>query len=78
VGYERKIKRNKTQVVCVAEFHAKPGKTDELLAALHMLMEPTHTEPAFIRYEMNQAVRRSAVDHVRTAEVSGRVPGEAI
>ena len=48
---QRKIQ---SQVVCVAEFHAKPGKTDELIAALHALMEPTHEEPGCMRYELNQ------------------------
>lgn len=46
--------KNTTQVVCVAEFFAQPGKTDELIAALHALMEPTHQEPGCIRYELNQ------------------------
>lgn len=50
------FKKNTTQVVCVAEFHAKPGKTDELIAALHVLMEPTHKEAGCIRYELNQRV----------------------
>jgi quinol monooxygenase YgiN len=46
--------KNTTQVVCVAEFFAQPGKADELIAALHSLMEPTHREPGCIRYELNQ------------------------
>jgi quinol monooxygenase YgiN len=45
-----------TQVVCVAEFFAKEGKADHLIAALHALMEPTHKEPGCIRYELNQRV----------------------
>jgi quinol monooxygenase YgiN len=51
-----KIHKNDTQVVCVAEFHALPDKTDELISALHMLMQPTHKEPGCIRYELNQRV----------------------
>jgi len=47
-------KKNTTQVVCVAEFHAKEGKTDQLIAALHALMAPTHKEQGCIRYELNQ------------------------
>jgi len=43
-----------TEVVCVAEFRAKEGKTDELLAALYVLMAPTHKEPGCMRYELNQ------------------------
>lgn len=46
--------KNKTQVVCVAEFHALQGKTDALIEALHVLMKPTHKEPGCIRYELNQ------------------------
>ena len=49
-------KRNMTEVVCVAEFHAIEGRTDELVAALHGLMNPTHQEPGCIRYELNQRV----------------------
>jgi quinol monooxygenase YgiN len=46
--------KNTTQVVCVAEFFAKDGKTEELIDALHVLMKPTHAEPGCIRYELNQ------------------------
>jgi quinol monooxygenase YgiN len=46
--------KNKTQVVCVAEFRALEGKTDALIEALHVLMKPTHKEPGCIRYELNQ------------------------
>jgi len=48
------VKKNTTQVVCVAEFLAMPGKTEDLIAALHGLMEPTHKEPGCVRYELNQ------------------------
>lgn len=44
----------KTEVVCVAEFRAKEGKTKDLIAALQPLMKPTHKEPGCIRYELNQ------------------------
>ena len=44
----------KTQVVCVAEFRAKEGKTEELIQALHILMKPTHLEAGCMRYELNQ------------------------
>jgi quinol monooxygenase YgiN len=49
-------RKNTTQVVCVAEFRAKEGKTEELIDALHRLMEPTHKEAGCIRYELNQRV----------------------
>jgi len=52
----KKIRRNETQVVCVAEFHAFPDKADALIAALHVLMKPTHKEAGCIRYELNQRV----------------------
>jgi quinol monooxygenase YgiN len=47
-------KKNTTQVVCVAEFHALEGKTDALIDALHVLMRPTHQEDGCMRYELNQ------------------------
>jgi hypothetical protein len=43
-----------TQVVCVAEFHAIEGKTNEPIAALHVLIKPTHAEDGCLRYELNQ------------------------
>ena len=49
-------RKDATQVVCVAEFHAKDGTTDELIDALHVLIEPTHKESGCIRYELNQRV----------------------
>lgn len=48
--------KNTVQVVCVAEFRAKEGKTGELIDALHVLMKPTHQEPGCMRYELNQRV----------------------
>lgn len=46
--------KNTIQVVCVAEFWAFEGKTEELIEALHVLMKPTHAEAGCIRYELNQ------------------------
>jgi quinol monooxygenase YgiN len=48
------MNKNATQLVCVAEFRAKENKTDELLAALYSLINPTHREAGCIRYELNQ------------------------
>lgn len=48
------VDKNTTQVVCTAEFLAMPDKTEELIAALQVLMEPTHKEPGCLRYELNQ------------------------
>jgi quinol monooxygenase YgiN len=47
-------RKDTTQLVCVAEFHALSGKDEELLAALHLLMSPTQKEPGCLRYELNQ------------------------
>jgi len=46
--------KDTTQVVCVAEFFATEGKTEELIDALHVLIQPTHAEPGCVRYELNQ------------------------
>jgi quinol monooxygenase YgiN len=49
-------KKNTVQVVCVAEFYALEGKTDDLVASLHSLIKATTAEPGCIRYELNQRV----------------------
>lgn len=49
------LDKNTTQLVCIAEFVAKEGKSDELLTALHSLMVPTHKEAGCLRYELNQS-----------------------
>lgn len=46
--------KNTTRVVCVADFFAREGKTDELIEALHRLLKPTHAEAGCLRYELNQ------------------------
>jgi quinol monooxygenase YgiN len=50
------IKRDETKVVVVAQFTAKDGKEQELLETLHSLMAPTHSEPGYLRYELNQEI----------------------
>jgi quinol monooxygenase YgiN len=50
------IQKDTTQLVCVAEFQALQGKEQELIAALHCLMEPTRKELGCLRYELNQRV----------------------
>jgi quinol monooxygenase YgiN len=50
------LKKAENEIVCVAQFIAKEGKEDELLRALHSLLEPTHKEEGHIRYELNQAI----------------------
>lgn len=48
------LKKGAPQLVCIAEFRALPGNVDDLIASLHILMEPTHKEPGCLRYELNQ------------------------
>jgi len=50
------LKKAENEIVCVAQFIAREGKEDELLRALHGLLEPTHKEEGCIRYELNQAI----------------------
>ncbi len=49
-------KKAEREIVCIAQFTAKPGKEDEFIAALHSLMSPTHKEKGCIRYELNQNI----------------------
>jgi quinol monooxygenase YgiN len=44
------------EIVCVAQFTAKPGKEDDLVKALHGLMAATHKEKGCSRYELNQSI----------------------
>jgi len=46
--------KQNTQVVCVAEHLALPGKEKDLVDALHILIEPTLKEGGCLRYELNQ------------------------
>ena len=50
------LKRNETQLVCIAEFKALPGEADLLLKNLHSLIKFTHLEGGCIRYELNQSI----------------------
>lgn len=52
----KNIKKDTTQIVCVARFVAKEDKLDELLQELYALIEPTRKEEGCIRYELNQSV----------------------
>jgi quinol monooxygenase YgiN len=42
-------------ITVVAKFHAKPGKENELRAALIGLLAPTRQEPGCISYDMHVA-----------------------
>lgn len=50
------LKRNETQLVCIAEFKALPGEADLLLKNLHSLIKLTLQEGGCIRYELNQSI----------------------
>ena len=55
------IRRDETRVVVIARFLAKEGKDQTLLEALQSLMEPTHKESGYIRYELNQNVENPRI-----------------
>ena len=50
------LKKAEKELVCVAQFVAKPGGEDELLRELHSLMAPSHKEKGYVRYELNQGI----------------------
>jgi quinol monooxygenase YgiN len=47
---------NTQQIVCVAQFTAKAGKRDALVAALASLVPDTRRELGCIRYELNISI----------------------
>jgi quinol monooxygenase YgiN len=49
-------RKAKKEIVCVAQFTAKPGKVNQLISSLHKLMKPTHKEKGCVRYELNQQI----------------------
>jgi len=50
------IRRNETQLVCLAEFIAIPGEADALIKTLHALIPLSTQEGSCIRYELNQSM----------------------
>lgn len=50
------IRKNETQLVCIARFIANEGEADQLIKNLHALLLPTHQEGGCIRYELNQSI----------------------
>lgn len=56
-----KIRKNETQLVCIAQFIAEEGKEDKLLQNLHALSEQTHLEGGCLRYELNQSLEDPCV-----------------
>ncbi|MGZ2370632.1 putative quinol monooxygenase [Ancylomarina sp. YFZ004] len=50
------IRKNESQLVCIAKFIAVPGKVNELIKNLHALIPATLQEGGCIRYELNQCI----------------------
>ncbi|RUT79083.1 putative quinol monooxygenase [Ancylomarina longa] len=50
------IRKNETQLVCIAKFIAKEGEVEALIHDLHALIALTHQEGGCIRYELNQCI----------------------
>ena len=49
-------KKATKEIVCVAQFTAKPGRENQLVRSLHKLIKDTHQEEGCIRYELNQQI----------------------
>ena len=52
---------NRDLLTVIASMRAKPGKEDELRAALESLVEPTKTEPGNVNYDLYQGAQDPAV-----------------
>ena len=50
------IRKNESQLVCIAKFMAVPGEVDQLIKNLHALIPMTMQEGGNIRYELNQCI----------------------
>jgi quinol monooxygenase YgiN len=50
------LQKAEKEIICVAEFKAKPGKEDRLVESIQNLIPATRREPGNIRYEMHQAI----------------------
>jgi quinol monooxygenase YgiN len=48
------LRRAKKQLVCIAQFTAKPGRQNQLMESISKLMQLTHKEKGCIPYELNQ------------------------
>jgi quinol monooxygenase YgiN len=53
------IKKNESQLVCIAKFIAVEGEVDQLIKNLHSLIPMTIQEGGCIRYELNQGIENS-------------------
>jgi len=50
------VRKNESQIVCIAEFWAKEGEVYPLIADLHQLIKMTLQEGGCLRYELNQCI----------------------
>jgi len=50
------LRKNETQLVCIAKFIAKNGEVNDLIKNLHALIPLTAQEGGCIRYELNQCI----------------------
>ena len=50
------IRKNESQLVCIAKFIAIPGEVEQLIKNLHALIPVTLQEGGCIRYELNQSI----------------------
>jgi quinol monooxygenase YgiN len=50
------LRKADKELVCVAQFVAKPGSEGELVRELHSLIAPTMKEDGYKRYELNQGI----------------------
>jgi quinol monooxygenase YgiN len=48
-------------VTVIAHMRAKPGKEQDLRAALEALIEPTSKEPGYVNYDLHQGIEDSAL-----------------
>lgn len=53
---QMEIRKNETQLVCIAKFIAKDGEVEQLIENLHALIPYTLQEGGCIRYELNQCI----------------------
>ena len=50
------IRKNETQLVCIAKFIAEEGQVNDLIKNLHAMIPLTVQEGGCMRYELHQAI----------------------
>ena len=48
---------DRSLVTVVATFRAKPGREDDLRAALETMVGPSHDDPGFVTYDLHQGIQ---------------------